>query len=142
MKNNRLFIENDSGVSEVDRHLLSRIVGKEYSKYITIEVCDAAEKDNRKKLWEAICSSQQIWIASSFVGESGLLFTDLLIRACDENLQNKIVFNLHDRDAGWYIMPHQRALLSYLSINNGFQMHFGRTEIKRVLFPEKTTKKN
>ena len=97
------FIERDDYVPERVKVLINQWLAgrspadrpRRYEQYIGAEVVAASEHPG--EVWRAILASGHIWCSSAFVGESAGLFMDLLMRADDEGVSNKIVFNLADR---------------------------------------------
>lgn len=119
----RCFIENDFELDEFDCEDFLESTGKSINLIFSSIVGNASE--NKQKVWEAIQAHDEIWVSTSFVGNSGILLTEMLLLAQHKNIKNKTLINIRNfSDVAWHIDKVQKELMSTLAKKNVIKFIF------------------
>jgi len=75
--------------------------------------------DNKLKVWDAIVASKEIWVDSSYVGDSGRLLVQMLDNADKFKLRDKVLINMNEySDVCWHLPEDAKVLIQRLKTNN------------------------
>jgi len=91
MKITRCFIENNNEIDDYDKDVFEDLTENLFAD-IQIIITDAYT--NPDKCLDSIIKSDEIYISSAFIGESGRLLKSMCKSVIDLNIKNKIVINL------------------------------------------------
>jgi hypothetical protein len=96
-----------------DKYLPEKDMGTFFDTIIT----DAYE--NKVKVWDAIIQCDEIWVDSSYVGDSGRLLVKMLDNADKFHIKDKKLINMNDySDVCWHIPEDAKVLIKRLKSNN------------------------
>lgn len=119
----RCFIENDFELDEFDCEDFLESTGKSIDLIFSSIVGNAS--DNKKKVLEAILAHDEIWVSTSFLGDSGTLLTEMLLLAQHKNIKNKTLINIRNySDAVWHLDNIQKELMATLAKKNVIKFVF------------------
>lgn len=139
MAKNRVLIENDSVVDSDDFgqycHWKEKYLpNNELSFFFGRIITDAS--DRPIDVWEAILWADEIWIDSSFIGDSERLLNKMLTTAIENSIKNKTVINMRERnDVGWHISE-ETALLIQAAKKQGIDFIYSDSKDYRKYLPK------
>lgn len=111
----RCFIENDFELDDYDIEYFQQKTGNDVKDIFNI-IGNAFE--NKEKTWNAILAHDEIWLSSSFVGDSGELFSQMLKSAIKAKLKNKTIINIRNfSDVAWHLTEEHREMMRKLYKN-------------------------
>jgi len=85
--------------------------------FFTTIVTDAYER--KMEVWQAILDNDEIWVDSSYIGDSGRLLVKMLDSADKFKLSNKVLINMNNWvDVAWHIPDDAKILIKRLEANN------------------------
>lgn len=104
----------------------------EMSDFFDTIITDAY--DNKLAVWQAILDSDEIWIDSSWIGDSGRLLVKMLDNADKFKISNKTVINMRDYTrTSWHLPDDARVLIDRVKVNNVVFVYSDDLEYKNYL---------
>lgn len=107
--------------------------GKEMSDFFDLMITDAFDK--KLDVWEAVLTCDEIWVDSSYIGNSGRLLTQMLQMALENGIKDKKLINMNKyTDVMWHIADDQRELIRALSTQNNIDFVYADEPEYKKLF--------
>lgn len=118
MEKKRCLIENELTIDtgwcgQFERFKNDLLPNEEMEDFFNIIIVDAS--GHKVETLHAIMNSDEIWIDSSFVGESGRLLVMMLDKAVELDIKNKTIINMREfSDVAWHLPEEARPLIKSL----------------------------
>lgn len=119
----KCFIENDFEIDDFDAEYFKEKTGKNHKRIFNKIITEAHEKP--KEVFKAIQKHDEIWVSTSFVGESGDMLTAMLKLTIDGNIKNKTIVNLREyKDVAWHLTEEQITMIRKVQSKNKIKFIF------------------